>query len=138
MSVRSLAVSADGAWVYAGADEGGVHRSAVSALVPADALPAATSTQIKAPSSVRPLEPFLVKVTVSADDATPSGRVTVTVGQDGDRHPYERTVKLRGGRADVLVPPLLRSGGYTITAEYGGTDDLGASKATENLEVKRR
>ncbi|MFI2487399.1 S8 family serine peptidase [Promicromonospora kroppenstedtii] len=138
MSVRSLAVSADGAWVYAGADEGGVHRSAVTALVPADALPAATSTEIKAPSSVRPLETFLVKVTVSADDATPSGRVTVTVGQDGDRRPYERTVKLRGGRADVLVPPLLRSGEYTITAEYGGTEDLGASTATENLEVRRR
>ncbi|WP_419707007.1 S8 family serine peptidase [Promicromonospora sp. NFX87] len=137
MSVRSLTVSPDGAWVYAGTDEGGVHRTTVSALVPADLLPAATSTQIKAPSSVRPLEPFLVKVTVSADDVTPSGRVTVTVGREGDRHPYERTVKLRHGRADVLVPPLLRSGGYTITAEYGGTEDLAASEASTSVEVRR-
>ena len=138
MSVRSLTVSPDGAWVYAGADEGGVHRSSVDALVPEELLPAATSTQIKAPSSVRPLEPFLVKVTVSADDETPSGRVTVTVGQDGDRHPYERTVRLRGGRADVLVPPLLRAGDHTITAEYQGTEDLAASETTADLEVKRR
>ncbi|RPF20974.1 S8 family serine peptidase [Myceligenerans xiligouense] len=138
MSVRSLTVSPDGAWVYAGADEGGVHRTAVSELVPDDLLPAATSTQIKAPSSVRPLEPFRVKVTVSADDETPSGRVTVTVGREGDRHPYERTVKLRGGKADVLVPPLLRAGDHTITAEYEGTEDLGASDATAPLEVKRR
>ncbi|MFD7023827.1 S8 family serine peptidase [Promicromonospora sukumoe] len=138
MSVRSLTVSPDGAWVYAGADEGGVHRTAVSELVPDDLLPAATSTQIKAPSSVRPLEPFLVKVTVSADDEKPSGRVTVTVGREGDRHPYERTVKLRGGKADVLVPPLLRAGDYTITAQYEGTEDLGASEATAELEVKRR
>jgi hypothetical protein len=36
MSVRSLAVSPDGAWLYAGTDEGGVHRTAVSALVPDD------------------------------------------------------------------------------------------------------
>ncbi|MFI2364473.1 S8 family serine peptidase [Promicromonospora sp. NPDC019610] len=138
MSVRSLTVSPDGAWVYAGSDEGGVHRTAVSALVPADLLPAATTTQIKAPASVRPLEPFLVKVTVSADDVTPSGRVTVTVGREDDRHPYSRTVKLRHGTADVLVPPLLRAGAYTITAEYAGTDDLAASEATADLEVKRR
>ncbi|WP_285106181.1 S8 family serine peptidase [Promicromonospora sp. MEB111] len=138
MSVRSLTVSPDGAWVYAGTDEGGVHRTAVSALVPADLLPAATTTQIKAPASVRPLEPFLVKVTVSADDVTPSGRVTVTVGREDDRHPYERTVRLRDGKADVLVPPLLRAGDYTITAEYAGTDELAGSEATADLEVKRR
>ncbi|WP_165362801.1 S8 family serine peptidase [Promicromonospora panici] len=54
MSVRSLAVSPDGGWVYAGTDEGGVHRTAVSALVPADLLPAATTTRIEAPASVRP------------------------------------------------------------------------------------
>ncbi|MFD7308025.1 S8 family serine peptidase [Promicromonospora sp. NPDC059942] len=138
MSVRSLTVSPDGAWVYAGTDEGGVHRTAVSALVPGDLLPAATTTQIKAPASVRPLEPFLVKVTVSADDATPSGRVTVTVGREDDKHPYSRTVQLRHGKADVLVPPLLRAGDYTITAQYEGTEDLGASEATADLEVKRR
>jgi subtilisin family serine protease len=138
MSVRSLTVSPDGAWVYAGTDEGGVHRTAVSALVPADLLPAATSTRIGAPASVRPLEPFLVKVTVSADDGTPSGRVTVTVAREGDRHPYERTVRLRNGRAEVLVPPLVRPGAYTVTAEYGGTDDLAASEATADLEVRRR
>jgi hypothetical protein len=79
-----------------------------------------------------------VKVTVSADDEKPSGRVTVTVGREGDRHPYERTVRLRGGKADVLVPPLLRAGDYTITARYEGTEDLGASEATAELEVKRR
>ena len=95
---------------------------------------------IVGPAKLRRLRALLerAKVTVSADDATPSGRVTVTVGQDGDRHPYERTVKLRHGRADVLVPPLLRSGEYTITARYAGTEDLGASEATADLEVKRR
>jgi subtilisin family serine protease len=138
MSVRSLAVSPDGAWVYAGADEGGVHRTPVTALVPDDLLPAATSTRLEAPGSVRPLEPLLVKVTVSAEDVTPSGRVTVTVGREGDRHPYERTVRLRNGRAEVLVPPLLRPGAYTVTAQYEGTDDLAASDATTNLEVRRR
>lgn len=137
MSVRSLAVSPDGAWVYAGADEGGVHRTPVSALVPDDLLPAPTSTQLEAPGSVRPLEPFRVKVQVSAKDVTPSGRVTVTVGREGDRHPYERAVRLRNGRAEVLVPPLLRPGAYTMTARYEGTDDLAASKASADLEVRR-
>lgn len=138
MSVRSLTVSPDGAWLYAGADEGGVHRTAVGELVPADLLPEATTTRIKAPASVRALEPFPVKVTVSAEDATPSGRVTVTVAREGDRHPYERTVRLRDGRAEVLVPPLVRSGAYTVTATYGGTDDHAASEATATLEVRRR
>jgi hypothetical protein len=73
----------------------------------------------------------VVKVTVSAQDTTPSGRVTVTVGREDDRHPYERTVRLRNGRAEVLVPPLLRAGAYTVTAQYEGADDL-------NLEVRRR
>lgn len=138
MSVRSLTVSPDGAWLYAGTDEGGVHRTAVGELVPADLLPEATTTRIKAPASVRALEPFAVKVTVSADHATPSGQVTVTVAREGDRHPYERTVRLRGGRADVLVPPLLRAGEYTITAQYAGTEDLAASEAEAPLEVRRR
>lgn len=138
MSVRSLTVSPDGAWVYAGTDEGGVHRTAVGTLVPADLLPAATTTRIEAPATVRPLEPFRVRVTVSAQDEAPSGRVTVTVGREGDRHPYERTVRLRHGTADVLVPPLLRAGGYTVTAAYGGTEDHAASAATAELEVKRR
>jgi hypothetical protein len=138
MSVRSLTVSPDGASVYAGTDEGGVHRTAVSALVPADLLPAATSTRIEAPGSVRPLEPFLVKVTVSADDATPTGRVTVTVAREEDRHPYERTVRLRNGRAEVLVPPLVRPGAYTVTAEYGGTDDFAGSEASAELEMRQR
>ncbi|WP_369372948.1 hypothetical protein AB1046_04990 [Promicromonospora sp. Populi] len=140
MSVRSLAVSPDGAWLYAGADQGGVHRTSVGALVPADLLPAATTTRIKAPATVRPLEPFLVKVTVSADDAdgAPSGRVTVTVGREGDRHPYERTVRLRNGRADVLVPPLVRPGDYTITAAYEGSEEFAGSEATAEIEVSRR
>lgn len=138
MSVRSLTVSPDGAWVYAGADEGGVHRTAVDALVPDDLLPAATSTRIKAPASVRPLEPFTVQVTVSAEDATPSGRATITVGREDDRHPYERTVRLRNGRAEVLVPPLVRPGDYTVTAAYEGTEDFAGSEATADLEVKRR
>jgi len=138
MSVRSLTVSADNAWVYAGSDEGGVHRTAVSALVPDDLLPATTSTTIQAPASVRPLEPFRVKVTVSADEVQPTGRVTVTVAREGDRHPYERTVKLHKGRAEVLVPPLMKAGDWTITATYAGTDDLGASESTAALEVKRR
>jgi hypothetical protein len=138
MSVRSLTVSPDGAWVYAGTDEGGVHRTAVGALVPADLLPAATTTRIAAPASVRPLEPFAVRVTVSADDVTPSGRVTVTVAREGDRHPYERTVRLRGGRAEVLVRPLVRPGMYTVTAEYGGSEELAGSAASADLEVRRR
>ncbi|MFC8801548.1 S8 family serine peptidase [Promicromonospora sp. NPDC057138] len=138
MSVRSLTVSPDGAWVYAGTDEGGVHRTAVGALVPADLLPAATTTRIDAPASVRPLEPFPVQVTVSADDVTPSGQVTVTVAREDDRHPYERTVRLRGGRAEVLVPPLVRLGTYTVTAQYGGSEELAGSEATADLEVRRR
>jgi hypothetical protein len=87
---------------------------------------------------VRALQPFTVKVAVSADDVTPAGRVTVTVAGEGDRHPFERTVRLRGGRAEVLVPPLVRPGAYTVTARYGGTDDLAASEATADLEVRRR
>ncbi|WP_454856396.1 S8 family serine peptidase [Promicromonospora soli] len=138
MSVRSLAVSPDGAWVYAGTDEGGVHRTAVGALVPADLLPAATTTRVEAPASVRPLEPFTVQVTVSADDVTPSGRVTVMVAREGDRHPYERTVRLRGGRAEVLVPPLVRPGAYTVTAVYGGSEELAGSEAAAEIEVRRR
>lgn len=142
MSVRSLTVSPDGAWVYAGTDEGGVHRTAVSALVPADLLPEPTSTRIKAPASVRAVEPFTVRVTVDAQDGpraeAPSGRVTVTVARDGDRHPFERTVRLRDGRADVLVPPLVRPGAYTVTAAYGGTDDHAASGTSADLEVRRR
>nr|BFF16762.1 hypothetical protein GCM10025730_02830 [Promicromonospora thailandica] len=138
MSVRSLTVSPDGAWLYAGTDEGGVHRTAVADLVPGDLLPGTTSTEIAAPASVHLLEPFLVRVTVSAQDETPSGRVKVTVAREGDRHPYERTVTLRKGKAEVLVPPLLKAGDWTITASYAGTDDLGASEATSALEVRRR
>jgi hypothetical protein len=138
MSVRSLAVSPDGAWLYAGSDEGGVHRTPTSDLVPADLLPQATTTHVTAPGSVRALQPFTVQVAVSADDVTPTGRVTVTVAREGDRHPYERTVRLRGGRAEVLVPPLVRPGAYTVTARYGGTDDLAASEAAADLEVHRR
>lgn len=137
MSVRSLTVSPDGAWVYTGSDGGGVHRTAVGALVPADLLPAATSTKVKAPRSVRSLEPFVVKVTVSAEDERPTGRVTVTVAREGDRNPYERTVRLRDGRAQVLVPPLLRSGTYTVTARYEGTADLAGSAGSSDLEVRR-
>jgi hypothetical protein len=47
-------------------------------------------------------------------------------------------VRLRDGRAEVLVPPLLRPGAYTVTARYEGTDDLAASEASADLEVRRR
>lgn len=138
MSVRSLTVSPDGAWVFAGMDDGGVHRTAVDALVPDELVPEATTTRLEVPASVRALEPFRVKVAVSAEDTTAAGRVTVTVAREGDRHPFERTVRLRDGRAEVLVPPLVRTGAYTVTAAYEGTDDLAPSESSTDLEVRRR
>ncbi|MEU4365590.1 S8 family serine peptidase [Promicromonospora sp. NPDC023987] len=137
MSVRSLAVSADGAWVYAGTDEGGVHRTATGELVPADALPAATTTRIEAPDTVRRWERARVRVTVGADDATPTGSVTVTVARADDRRPYERTVRLRDGHAELRLPPLVRAGTYTVTAGYGATEDFAASEASTEIKVRR-
>ena len=138
MSVRSLAVSADGAWVYAGTDEGGVHRTATRELVPADAVPAATTTRVEAPDTVRRGERPRVEVSVAADGATPTGSVTVTVARGDEPHPYERTVRLRDGRAGLLLPPLTRQGTYTVTAVYEATEDFAASEATTQIKVRSR
>jgi subtilisin family serine protease len=138
LSVRSLAVSADGAWVYAGTDEGGVHRTATGELVPADALPATTTTRVEAPDTVRRGERPLVRVTVSADDAAPTGSVTVTVARADDRHPYEKTVRLRDGHAALRLPPLTRAGIYEVTVAYPGTADFAPSEATTEIEVRGR
>ena len=138
MSVRSLAVSPDGAWVYAGADEGGVHRTAVGALVPDDLLPGRDQHRDQGAGSVRPLEPFRVQ-----GDGVREGRDAVGTG-DRDRRPRGRPAPLRTDgaaaerRAEVLVPPLVRPGAYTVTAQYEGTDDLAVSEATAALEVRRR
>ncbi|GAB2476235.1 hypothetical protein GCM10027063_16450 [Promicromonospora xylanilytica] len=141
MSVRSLSVSADGAWVYAGTDEGGVHRTSAASLVPADALPVVTTTRIDAPDEVRRGERPRVRVSVGADGAdgaTPAGSVTVTVGHAGDRHPYERTVRLRDGRADLRLPPLVRAGTYEVTAAYEPAGRYAPSTATTTIEVRGR
>lgn len=138
MSVRALTATSDGAWLFAATDGGGVHRTATSALVPDGLLPTATSTRITAPATVRVGDRPTVKVTVAAEDDTPSGSVTLTVAREGDRHPYERTVRLRDGKTELRLLPLLRTGEYTVTAFYEGNEEFAGSEAGTEIEVRRR
>jgi hypothetical protein len=77
-------------------------------------------------------------VTVSADDAAPTGSVTVTVARADDRHPYEKSVRLRDGHAALRLPPLTRAGIYEVTVAYPGTADFAPSEATTEIEVRGR
>ncbi|GAA1978815.1 hypothetical protein GCM10009718_14390 [Isoptericola halotolerans] len=135
MSVRSLA--ADGRWLYAGTDQGGVHRTPIAALVAAGSL-VETSTHVTVPKTVKRGERPEVRVTVKASDAEPSGSVTITVVHEKDHRPQTRTVDLRDGQAEVRLRPVTRTGEHVVTATYEPDGGFASSEATARFVAEPR
>lgn len=135
MSVRSLAVSADGAWVYAGTDDGGVHRTTSSSLVPASAV-AKTKVAVKA-SGLRVGRRTTLDVVLTAASGKPTGTVKVTIARRGGGASYTKVLTLKAGKATWTTPVLAKAGGYVVTATYRPTGLFQASTGTKVVTVRR-
>lgn len=70
------------------------------------------------------------KITVSAPGAV-SGKVIVRMGS------FRKTLKLRKGKARVVLPTFRRTGTYTLSVTYTGTANYQRRTVTTTLRVKR-
>ncbi|MFB9315025.1 S8 family serine peptidase [Nocardioides plantarum] len=135
LSVRSLDVSPDGAWVYAGTDDGGVHRTASSSLVPRSAV-RRTTAKVSAPSTARLGTRPLVSISVRSGSVPATGTVLVSVQRAGGAVVLRTRLTLRAGRASFRPPALRKAGQYVVRVAYEPTGLFAASRGNDTVRVR--
>ncbi|GAA5141920.1 hypothetical protein GCM10023340_04480 [Nocardioides marinquilinus] len=136
MSVRALDVSPDRRWVYAGTDDGGVHRTRTTALVPPSAV-RATTTRVTAPARALVGGRPTVTVRVGSGSGVPAGTVTVVLQRPGGGATTTRRVALRRGTATWRLPRLTRVGRHTVSASYRAAGAWAGSSDRTVVQVRR-
>jgi N-acetylneuraminic acid mutarotase len=121
------AVIGDVLYVVGGAGENGAG-TANEAYPFAAAATTLTITDDPDPSWVA--QPFSVNFSVSADEGTPTGMVTVTV----DNRPESCTASLVGGQGSCQIA-ISAPGSFTLRASYSGNSVFAPSSDTETHTV---
>jgi hypothetical protein len=134
LSIRSLAVSPDGSTVYAGTDEGGVHRTGTGSLVPPGTV--ITHTAVAAPQGLKAGDSAKISVQVAPAGRGPAtGSVAVHVVRQGGGASYSGTPELGGGKATFSTSPITTPGTYQVVVTYRPTGSYATSTATTTFTV---
>jgi hypothetical protein len=136
MSVRTLDASADGAWVFAGTDDGGVHRTSTASLVPRSAV-RRTTTRVSAPTAARLGTRPRVSLSVRAGSAPAAGTVLVSVQRAGGGTVMKKTrIWLRDGRVTFRPPALRKAGQYVVLVTYEPRGLFAGSTGHDTIRVR--